>query len=119
MPDGRSVQPGDPWAGAELALKTEAVAAAPAKPVAAAVTPVPVVSPVAAKTENKSGSLWLWILAVILVLGGGYYFWTKKSSRRKGHPLPPMGGLSPVSGFTAMKDKVQSSKPSFWTKKLF
>jgi len=100
-------------------VKTEVVAAAPAKPVAEAVTPAPAASPVVAKTETKSGSFWLWILAAILALGGGYYFWTKKSPRRKGHPLPPMGGLSPVSGFTAMKDKVQSSKPSFWTKKLF
>jgi hypothetical protein len=82
-------------------------------------TPAAVAAPVNAQPEKKSGSKWLWILIAVAALGGGYYLYAKKSPRRKGHPLPPMGGLSPVSGFTAMKDKVQSSKPSFWTKKLF
>jgi hypothetical protein len=80
-------------------------------------TPVPV---------KKSGGVhwFLWLL-VLLVLGGiGWYFWSKSQSDHQSpsQPMPPVGGLSPVSGFTAVKDRIEDevdSKPSFWSKKLF
>lgn len=95
------------------------------------VTPVPTqasmpmetFTPVAtAAAPKKSGSHWPLIIAIIaLVAAVGFYFWTKKAPPHNDFPLPPMGGLSPVSGFTAMRNKVQqeTKKQSIWNKKLF
>ena len=73
-------------------------------------------------TQKKSSSHWPLIVAgIALAAALGFYFWTKKTSSHKNFPLPPMGGLSPVGGFTAMRNKVQpeTKKRSIWTKKLF
>jgi hypothetical protein len=70
----------------------------------------------------KSGSHWLWWILLILVVGGvGYYFWDKSRSDSS-MPMPPTGGLSPVSGFTAVKDRIEDeaeAHTSIWTRKLF
>jgi hypothetical protein len=73
-------------------------------------------------TQKKSASHWPLIVAgVALAAALGFYFWTKKTSSHKDSPLPPMGGLSPVGGFTAIRNKVQpeTKKWSVWTKNLF
>ncbi len=85
-------------------------------------TPMATFTPVTAQAPKKPGSRWPLIVAgIALVAAVGFYFWTKKSPPNNDFPLPPMGGLSPVSGFTAMRKKVQSEtkKQSIWTKKLF
>jgi len=103
------------------------------QPMMAAITPL--VSPVPTSattamtfananesTPKKSASHWPLIVAgIALVAALGFYFWTKKAPPHNDFPLPPMGGLSPVGGFTAMRDKVQqnSKKRSIWTKKIF
>lgn len=103
------------------------------EPIMAAITPlvshisIPVTTPANftidnETTQKKSSSHWPLIVAgVALVAALGFYFWTKKASRRKNFPLPPMGGLSPVGGFTALRNKVQpeTKKRSIWTKKVF
>ncbi len=103
------------------------------EPIMAASTPLvphtstPVTTPVNftidnETTQKKSSSHWPLIVAgIALAAALGFYFWTKKTSPRKDFPLPPMGGLSPVGGFTAMRNKVQpeTKKSSFWAKKLF
>ncbi len=67
---------------------------------------------------------FLWLL-VILVLGGiGWYFWSKSQEDHQNptQPMTPTGGLSPVSGFTAVKECIEDeadSKPAFWSKKIF
>jgi hypothetical protein len=93
------------------------------------VTPVPT-SPTAAvtfakavePTRKKSGSHWPLIIAIIALAAAlGFYFWTKKTPPHDDFPLPPMGGLSPVGGFTAMRNKVQHKpkRKSIWNKKIF
>lgn len=88
---------------------------APEKP-----APAPARTPIAT-TQKKSGYALPIILLLLIAVAIGFYFWSK-GSRRKSRPLPPHGGLSPVSGFTAMKDRVQKDAPkrsSFWSKKTF
>ena len=73
-------------------------------------------------TPKKSGSHWPLILAIIALLAAiGFYLWTKKAPPHNDFPLPPMGGLSPVGGFTAMRNKVkqENKKKSLWNKKVF
>jgi hypothetical protein len=73
-------------------------------------------------TQKKSGSHWPLIVAgIALVAALGFYFWTKKAPPHNDFPLPPMGGLSPVGGFTAKRNKIQQEpkKESIWAKKLF
>jgi len=102
------------------------------EPIMAAATPLvlpkstPITTPINFATDNeipkkKSGSHWFLILScLVLVAALGYYFWTKKTPPQNNYPLPPMGGLSPVGGFTAMKNRIQSKKrQSIWTKKIF
>lgn len=103
------------------------------EPIMAAITPLvphistPVPTPVNftidnEATQKKSSSHWPLIVAgIALAAALGFYFWTKKASPHKDFPLPPMGGLSPVGGFTAMRNKVQPEikNRSIWTKKLF
>ncbi len=58
-----------------------------------------------APVQKSGGSHWFLWLLVILVLGGiGWYFWSKNQSDNHTpiQPMPPTGGLSPVSGFTAV-----------------
>ena len=79
-------------------------------------TPMPV--------KKSAGAHWFLWLLVLIVLGLiGWYFWSKnQEGQHPGQPAPPLGGLSPVSGFTAVKDRIEEedgSKPSFWNKKLF
>lgn len=88
-----------------------------------ATNPTPAVE-TAAPVQRSSGSHWLiWILVVLVIGGAGYYFWNKSQEGKiPTQPMPPTGGLSPVSGFTALKDRIENeaeSKPSIWTKKLF
>lgn len=79
-------------------------------------TPVPV--------KKSSGSHWFLWLLVLVVLGGiGWYFWSKNQEDSfNNSPKPPTGGLSPVSGFTAVRSHIEDQeerKPSIWTRKLF
>jgi len=72
----------------------------------------------------KKGSNWLWWALLALVLAGaGYLTWKKRrSEEHSAQPMPPVGGLSPVSGFTAVKDRIEedpSEGTSLWSKKLF
>lgn len=78
----------------------------------------------ATPVKRKGGSHWLlWSLVGLVLAGVGWYFWNKsQEGRGPGQPMPPTGGLSPVSGFTAMKDRIEDetvSKPSIWSKKIF
>jgi hypothetical protein len=72
---------------------------------------------------RSGGSHWIWWTLLVVVLGGiGWYFWSKNQSDDHSQPMPPVGGLSPVSGFTAVKDRIEDdseTKTSFWSKKLF
>jgi hypothetical protein len=91
----------------------------------AATTPLQTPMDTTAPVQRSGGSHWFLWLLVILVLGGiGWYFWSKSQSDSQTpiQPLPPTGGLSPVSGFTAVKEQIEDevdSKPSFWSQKLF
>jgi hypothetical protein len=101
------------------------------EPIMAAATPLvlpkstPVTTPINFATDNetpkkKSGSHWFLILSgLVLVAALGYYFWTKKAPPQNNYPLPPMGGLSPIGGFSATKTKfhTEAKKQSIWTKK--
>jgi hypothetical protein len=103
------------------------------QPMMAAITPsispVPTAATIAVTfahanepVRKKSGSHWPLIIAIIILVAAlGFYFWTKKTPPHNDFPLPPMGGLSPVGGFTAMKNKIQQEpkKQSIWTKKIF
>jgi hypothetical protein len=77
----------------------------------------------AAPVAKSGGAHWIWWVILIVVLGGiGWYFWSKSQSGEHSQPMPPTGGLSPVSGFTAVKDRIEDDsevETSFWTKKLF
>ncbi len=102
-------------------------------PMIAAITPLasrvstPIATPANFTTDNemtrkKSATHWPLIVAgAALVVALGFYFWTKKAPPHDDFPLPPMGGLSPVGGYTAMRNKVQPEikKQSIWTKKIF
>lgn len=88
-------------------------------------TPMSTPAMEASAPPKKTGhAAWLWWVLVVLVLaGGGWYFWSKnRSDEHPSQPLPPTGGLSPVSGFTAVQDKIEDGtpeEPSIWTRKLF
>lgn len=74
--------------------------------------------------KKSGGSHWfLWLLLVIVLAVIGWYFWSKKQEGNSpNQPKPPSGGLSPVSGYTAVKDRIEGEedyKPSIWFKKLF
>lgn len=95
-----------------------------------ATTPVPTpmvhqtpVMETTAPVKKSGGFHWfIWLLVLILVGFLGWYFWNKSREGHPGQPMPPTGGLSPVSGFTALKDKIEDeseSKPSIWFKKIF
>ena len=78
----------------------------------------------AVPVQKKGGSSWIWWVLLILALGGaGWYFWSKNQAEAdSSRPKPPTGGLSPVSGFTAVKDRIENDTEetqSIWTKKLF
>lgn len=87
-------------------------------PIAAPVMDVTV--PPAAKS---GGSHWIWWVLLVLVLGGvGWFLKNRSESGDYSQPNPPVGGLSPVSGFTGVKNNIEDetdSKTSFWSKKLF
>ena len=92
-------------------------------PVATQNTP-PMETP--APVQRAGGSHWfLWLIVILALLGIGWYFWSKSQEGNpppSGQPKPPTGGLSPVSGFTGVKDQVEyetKAPPSIWTKKLF
>lgn len=77
----------------------------------------------AAPPKKSGGSHWLlWLLLAIVVAGGAWYFWSQKQAEDSSQPMPPVGGLSPVSGFTGVKDHIEDetqAETSFWSKKLF
>ncbi len=103
------------------------------QPIMAVITPLAASSPTpiataisfATTTEpapKKPSSHWPLIIAgIALAAALGFYFWTKKAPPHNDFPLPPMGGLSPVGGFTGMKSKVkqETKKQSLWNKKVF
>jgi hypothetical protein len=103
----------------KVTVKTQPVVAAAPEPTA---TVVPVVAaseePPAASAspleaapmeaaQNKGGFPWLWFLLLILVGVGAWYYWKTKKQHRPTllQPHPPLGGLSPVSGFTGRRRK--------------
>lgn len=103
-------------------------------PLTSTEAPTPVLTPAtanqtpametAAPVKKSGGShLFLWILVILVVAGIGWYFWSKsRENQYPTQPTPPTGGLSPVSGFTALKDRIEDeadSKPSIWSKKIF
>lgn len=109
-----------------LTAQTNTTAAAPTP--AMALQNIPIKTPTmetASPLKANGGSHWfLWVLVVLILGGIGWYFWSKKQSEGShypGQPKPPVGGVSPVSGFMAVKDRIadDSDKPSFWSKKLF
>jgi hypothetical protein len=71
--------------------------------------------------KPKSGSHWFLWLVVLALLGlGAYWYWShRKEDDSPYQPQPPVGGLSPVSGFTARKKMPESKKTSFWKRNLF
>ena len=109
---------------AALAKKSVPMMAAPLltpSPTLVSPTPIATFTPVSAQGPKKPGSHWPLIIAgIALVAAVGFYFWTKKAPPHNDFPLPPMGGLSPVSGFTAMRKKMQAEtkKQSIWNKKI-
>jgi hypothetical protein len=77
-----------------------------------------------APVKKSHGFSWvLWLLVILVVAGIGWYFWNKsQENNHPTQPMPPTGGLSPVSGFTAIKKKIEGqeqTKPSIWSKKIF
>lgn len=61
-----------------------------------------------APVSRSSGSSWLWWLLLILACACGYYLWKKRKEKIRAafpgeapapKPAPPLGGLSPVSGY--------------------
>jgi hypothetical protein len=90
-------------------------------------TPTPITTPINFTTDieipkKKSNSHWFLILSgLVLIAALGYYFWTKKAPSQNNSPLPPMGGLSPIGGFTVIQNKIRSKtkKRSISTKKIF
>ncbi len=96
-------------------------------------TPIPTVESVPVKNttmentapvkKNVGAYILLWLLVILALGGAGYYFWSK--TRIEEHPLQPqkpLGGLSPVSGFTAIRgqlEKKRNTQKSFWLKKIF
>ncbi len=88
---------------------------------------VPMKSPsienIAPVKKNVGTYLILWFLVILALGGAGYYFWSKtRVEEPSGQPQKPLGGLSPVSGFTAIRgrlEKKKKAKKSFWLKKIF
>jgi hypothetical protein len=94
------------------------------------ITPVatqnaPPMETTAAPVKKSGGSHWfLWLLVLVALGGIGWYFWQKNQEDAFTHnqPKPPTGGLSPVSGFTAVRSHIEDDEkktPSIWTRKLF
>jgi len=69
------------------------------------------------------GSHWIWWVLLVLVLGGvGWFLKNRSQSGDYSQPNPPVGGLSPVSGFTGVKNHIEDEaepQSSIWNKKLF
>jgi hypothetical protein len=74
-----------------------------------------------ANQKPKHGSHWfLWLVVLALLGGGAYWYWShRKEDDSPYQPQPPVGGLSPVSGFTARKKLPEPRKTSFWKRNLF
>ncbi len=73
-------------------------------------------------THPRKGPHWiLWLIILILLGGGAYWYWlrSKEDDNTPYQPHPPVGGLSPVSGYTVRKKPEAPKKPSFWKRKLF
>ncbi|HUO57770.1 MAG TPA: hypothetical protein VMV05_06300 [bacterium] len=77
-------------------------------------------------SPKKGGSGWvMWVLLVLVGGGGGWYFWSKRQEAslvNPNQPKPPVGGLSPVSGYTGKRTEYEAKDPaktSIWFKKLF
>jgi hypothetical protein len=83
----------------------------------------PAMDPVTPVKKTGKSSKLLWLLLVPILAGIGWYFWSKNQPHdHPSQPMPPVGGLSPVSGFTAVKDQIEDEsapETSFWFKKLF
>jgi cobalamin biosynthesis Mg chelatase CobN len=111
---------------AESTTNSSAVSATTPSSTPVAAQPTPQVSmDTTAPAQKRGGFHWFLWLLVLLVLGGiGWYFWSKSQEEHQNpaQPMPPTGGLSPVSGFAAVKDRIEDeteAKPSFWSKKIF
>jgi hypothetical protein len=92
------------------------------------VVPTPIVSQPMPPVETtvapkpKRGTNWLlWILILIILIVAGVwgYFRYLEMKEDSHQPQPPVGGLSPVSGFTGQKHLRKAKKPRFWNRKLF
>jgi hypothetical protein len=114
----------------EASAAAEAVTNAAASSTPEALAQVPAddssIENVQAPARKKSGLMnaFLWMILIpILIIGLVWFIWSMLHKRELPfQPAPPMGGLSPVSGFTAVKNRMKAeSEPrvSFWNKKLF
>ena len=110
--------------GTKITLTPSTAAAATTPETAPQTTPAQTPAMETTVTPVKTGgSHWiLWTILVVAAAGIGWFFWSKNQSGDSGQPNPPVGGLSPVSGFTGVKNDIEddsNSEPSFWSKKLF
>lgn len=101
---------------------TASMASAPTPmPTLAAMTAAPAVETSAPTPKRGSHFLW-WLLLILILAGVGWYFWSKNhNDDDEFQPHPPSGGLSPVSGYTGLKNLSTAEKKSqsIWTRKLF
>ena len=79
----------------------------------------PMDSSLSAKPQKPS-HWFLWLVVLGLLGGGGYWYWSHRNENNSPYqPQPPVGGLSPVSGFTARRTTPGPKKISIWKRKLF
>jgi hypothetical protein len=107
----------EPAMDAAASSTPEALASVPAEE-----SPMDVQTPVKKKSGIMNALLWMIVIPVLLI-GLVWFIWSMFHKRELPfQPAPPMGGLSPVSGFTAASNQAKAeseSKGSFWNKKLF
>jgi hypothetical protein len=87
------------------------------------VTTEPAKIPEPAKNTGDNSD-WVWGVVLLASAGLGWLYLAKGqgNSSHKIQPLPPTGGLSPVSGYMLQKENKETEprpKTSFWRKKIF
>jgi hypothetical protein len=114
-------------------IQTVQVVTTPTPQIASAETnqPTPTVEPITSQSQTpmdastslkpqKSSHWFLWLVVLGLLGGGGYWYWSHRNENESPYqPQPPVGGLSPVSGFTAKRILREAKKPPFWNRSLF